>query len=434
MSINFPSAKEVVDRVKTAVQNALPKLNPFLRNSLVSAIVTSIALRIYDIYYQLQNVIIKQFFPDTATDEYLERWGTYRSIIRDPAERSSGYASATGTVTTLIPSSTELQNTSGVTFETQSDATISNVLFNITSLTQSAGIATGVADTDHQLATGLEINIAGANESEYNGTFEVIVINTTTFTYSIDPSAPATATGTITGNHDVATLDVRAVDPGANTNMLSGDSLTFTTPIANVDDTAIVQSTNLTGGTDTEADEDYRARILFAWQEPVANFNKAQIIVEAFKISGVTRVWVEEATPVAGQVTIYFVRDNDHNIIPSASDIQNVKDKILEIKPATINDTDVIVAAPTPVSIDFTFSSTSPSSASMHEAIINNLTQFFEDEINVSQDVLKIAYESAIYNTIDESGVRLQNFILTTPTTDITIANGELGVLGNVTF
>jgi len=47
---------------------------------------------------------------------------------------------------------------------------------------------------------------------------------------------------------------------------------------------------------------------------------------------------------------------------------------------------------------------------------------------------LEIEYNSAIINTVDETGAKLQNFILTNPSGDITINAGQLGILGSVTF
>jgi len=45
------------------------------------------------------------------------------------------------------------------------------------------------------------------------------------------------------------------------------------------------------------------------------------------------------------------------------------------------------------------------------------------------------AYRAAIFNTIaTDTGERVQTFALSTPTGDIAIANGEIPVLGNITF
>ena len=67
MPLDIPeSAAEVVQRSKTDVKNALPESNPFLKNSVLSAIVTAGANRVYDFYLQLINAIAESL-PDTAT-------------------------------------------------------------------------------------------------------------------------------------------------------------------------------------------------------------------------------------------------------------------------------------------------------------------------------------------------------------------------------
>lgn len=71
--------------------------------------------------------------------------------------------------------------------------------FTLASLTSSSGIATGTTSTAHGLKVNDYITIAGANESDYNGTFRVTgVPSTTTFTYNVSNSPSSPATGTIT--------------------------------------------------------------------------------------------------------------------------------------------------------------------------------------------------------------------------------------------
>ena len=94
------------------------------------------------------------------------------------------------------------------------------------------------------------------------------------------------------------------------------------------------------GGTDQETEESLRARMLGRIQNPVAHFNVAAITEKAKVIPGVTRVFVQEVTPAIGQVTTYFMRDNEISPIPTGSEVTKVKDSILEIKPANTASTD----------------------------------------------------------------------------------------------
>ncbi len=67
------------------------------------------------------------------------------------------------------------------------------------SITQSAGVAT-VTWPSHSIATGEYIEVSGANEAGYNtisGPKAATMVDANTFTYSVDPATPATATGTV---------------------------------------------------------------------------------------------------------------------------------------------------------------------------------------------------------------------------------------------
>lgn len=111
-----------------------------------------------------------------------------------------------------------------------------------------------------------------------------------------------------------------------------------------------------------------------------------------------------------GQVRIFFVRDNDTNIIPTESEVSAVRTAILDIKPATVSASDVIVEAPIPLSIDFTFSDLTPNTETMKTAVTDSLELFFATGTEVSVDVEKIDYESAINNTVDATGARIRAF------------------------
>jgi len=81
-------------------------------------------------------------------------------------------------------------------------------------LTSSGTTATFTSATDHGLTTGNSAIIAGADQSDYNGTFIVTVTSTTVFTYTMlaDPAVD-TATGTITSTLATVFLEHRIVTP-----------------------------------------------------------------------------------------------------------------------------------------------------------------------------------------------------------------------------
>lgn len=516
MSLNFPETrKEITDRMKSDVKSQLSESNPYLRNSFLQALIFGIGGRLFDMS-KLASNLLDQLFWDKATGDYLKRHAAIFGIEINPATAASGYITATGIAATSIPIGSQLTGSDGEIYEVQSTVSLATNAITLTSITQVAGIATVTTPSEHGYAAGITITISGANEADYNGSFTILSAPTaTTFTYAVNAGAASPATGTITSTAITATLLVISDNEGDDTNKDSGDALTFTSPIAGVDDIAYVQYDGISGGSDIEEDDDFRDRFLFRVQNPVALFNENAIEVEAKKITGVTRVWVfnvddtqgsvtassliqasnvaiftstahgiedgqkvtvtgavesgynvtkaksikldddnfvyivsgnpsspATGTPAAafslveeGQVKIFFTRDNDASIIPSAAEVAAVKTQILTIKPAHISDDDVIVSAPTANATNFTFNAISPDTSTMRTAIENNLAAFFLDKTNVGEDIQKNAYESAIYNTVDsENNQRLDSFTLTSPSTAITIGRNELGALGTVTF
>lgn len=69
---------------------------------------------------------------------------------------------------------------------------------SVTGITRSSATATATAAAAHGFTTGQRITIAGADQAEYNGAFEIVVTGAAVFTFTVT-GAPATpATGVLT--------------------------------------------------------------------------------------------------------------------------------------------------------------------------------------------------------------------------------------------
>jgi uncharacterized phage protein gp47/JayE len=374
-------------------------------------------------------------FINTATGKFLATLGSYKNITLNAASVSQGFITATGTPGSTIPILKIYASSDGSQYQTLSEQTILSQSLSVTSITRVGSTATAITVSDHNLASGVSATISGAVQTEYNGTFEVSVTASNSFSYQITGTPTTPATGTILSNSDTASIEVQSTETGQVTNQLPGVGLTILSPIAGVDDTAFVQFGEIGGGTDTETEDDFRTRILEAYQNPFSLFNSAAIIQQAKLVSGVTRVFVEEITPDVGQVTVYFTRDNDDDIIPSISEVTAVKNKILEIKPDFFSENDLFVLAPIAVPVNFTFSAIVPSTVSMQQSVINSLNQFFREKTTVGENIKEQDYLCAINETIDtSSGTKIEDFNLSEPIGDIIIASGEIGTLGVINF
>lgn len=432
MPIKIDDLKTISNRVKSDVQNNLPNSQPFLANSFIGSMADGVAGRSYENQRLIQKAGL-QAFPQTADGEALEYLAESERIFRTPATQSSGQIVITGTSGSDVSANTNYQY-NGNTYKTQSTVTIGKNTVAISSLSIVSGNALAVA-SNHNFATGQKVVISGASPDAYNGEKVINVINANSFSYEIADGTAASASGNISATANMALANVVSEGYGKTQNVASGVKISIVTPLAGVDDEAIVASENIDGGTDEESLESVREKILYKRANPVANFNVSAITLKAKEISGVTRVWVLECTPEVGKVTIYFMRDDDLNPIPSANDITIVKNKILEIKPVTNEDEDVIVAALTPVPVNFRFQDIVPDSDSMRTAIKEYLRNFFDEESDRNKSIELKEIESVLVNLIDvNTSTKLKDYTMLEPTEDIEVGTNEIAILGEVNF
>ena len=432
MSLDYKTLKEIQQTIQGDITTELPESDASLLNSWLRALVVSVGNR----YLDSQNLIKqleKEVFLATMSDDRLEARGAEENVDRIQALFSAGSMCLQATVTSVaIPINTQFRSENSDLFETIiASTTITNNL-SISSLTRSGSIVTATTSSVHNLASNIDVTIVGSVETEYNGSQTITVLSTTTFTYSITTTPTSPATGTITGSWIGSILSIQSLEAGADQNLIAGATLTITSPIVDVETNGYATIDAVVGGSDEEVDDIYRARIYQARSNPVANFNETAIIKIITKISGIDRIKIKPITPEAGDVTILFL---DGDGIPSGAKVTEVKNKVLEIAPVTTNSANIYVTAPTPVSTDYTFTAIDPDTPQMRTAITDNLTAFYQDQVDFETDIQEDNYRNAIINTIDPfTDNKLLTFTLSTPSGDITVTTDEIGILGSVTF
>jgi len=517
MPLDIPTTQQIFNRQASDVINEIDNLDPFLKNSFIRSILVAFANVASEIYSTIEQVELLTFW-DTTEGAELLRWAAIFGITPNPSTIATGSVTFTGIDATTIPLNSQFNSTNGQTYQTTVLDQIETTILSVATMTRVSSTVSVTTTASHGFSSNISIIISGAVETDYNGTFKVVVTGLNTFTYSITGTPTTPATGVISATSTFANVTVESLSFGSSNNLESGESVSLSSPIAGVDDTGFVSFVGVTGGTDEESDDSLRNRFLFRVQNPVANFNVSAIELQAKTVTGVTRVFIQtpnsllgsvssttlerfdtfakattasphglfdgqivtvtnanqteynvvsakilkisstefgyivSGTPASpatgpivvnfsvtniGQVRIFFVRDNDGtglNIIPSAGEVSAVKDQINKIRPADIQDQDVIVSGPTGNVIPFTFSALSPNTASMQTAISENLQSFFSSGTTVGVNLKKIDYESIINSTVDSGGNLLDSFTLSTPTTDITIGVSELPILGTITY
>ena len=438
MALDLPeTADEVAQRSLTDVQRELTGSNPFLPQSWLGAIVIAAANRIFDFYIQLKQAI-NLSFPDTTSGDFLDRWASIWGVPRLSATKSSGSVVVTGTTSTSIPIATTFQSSNGLTYTSTNAATITDSVLSVTEIVRVGNLVTVTTTTDHGIASNVTVTIVGATQTDYNGEQTIIVTGADQFQYEISTTPVTPATGTITVTFTSASVSLQSNDfdsEDLTVNQPLDAILTLGSPISGADNDASVDFDGLEAGIPQESDEGLRIRFLDRVQNPVANFSVADIVSQSKQINGVTRVFVEPSFPSIGQVTVFFMRDNDANPIPTSTEVAAVKAALLEILPAQSAEIDLIVLAPTAVSTDFIFSDITPNTLTMQTSVSATLAQFFTEGTSVGVDVDGDKYRSAIINTVDtDTGDKLETFVLTTPIGDISVSLSEIATLGTITF
>lgn len=513
MANNLPSdRKEVYNRLVSDFTAQIPDSGAFLPTSYLASILKAVAYRIYDSYQKI-NLMIKEFFVQTASEIYIPIWGNTYGITRNPAVGSTGNIVLSGTAGTSIPAGTTLQSASGISYTTQSATNISLDTVAIASMSRVGSTVSVNFISAHRLASGITVSITGATPTDFNATNVRITVTTANQIQFTQAGTAGSATGTLIAQWTTAIAQVNSNTQGANTNITSGGVLTLSSPISGANNSAFVDIGEISGGTDQESADSYRARVLFRIQFPVSFFNVNTIINQAKQVSGVTRVWVfspdftsagiyissitrdgQIATATStdphglvdgtyisvsgaveneyniskkvividdynfayivsgsptspatgsiiasysyvelGQVRVLFTRDNDTSIIPSSTEVNDVKDKLLKIKPAHIGNDDIIVSAPIAKPVDIAFSALSPNTSVMQTAITNSLTDFFKISNNVGQAIKLADLNGLISRTIDGSG-NIPIYALSLPSGDVEIGLNEIGILGTINF
>ena len=420
MALTLPStAKEISQKAKVDVKRELEQSDPFVARSYLGAIISSISNRVFEFYAGLTAAELEAN-PFTAVRN-LVSWASVWGVTRLVGQVASGSiwvdSSQTGSGTS-IPLATLMLSSDGLEYTTQSAAVLGAGSVSVSGqITQVSGTATVNTTSAHGFASNALVTISGATETGYNLVDAVITVTgLSQFTYSVNSATTTPSTGTPLVGYSGATIPVSASDSGDEGNLDADATLSFSTPIASVETSGSVIFSEVINGIDVESDDALRKRLLDRIQNPVTPFNVSNIVATAREIAGVTRVFVAESTPVIGQVTIHFMRDTSDDPIPTAGDVTTTKNQILTIKPADISDADVIVEAPVGRPTFFTFSSITPDTTTMREAITANLTDYFSQTPEVGLDIQQDAYRSVIFNTVDPAtGLRITAFALDNP-------------------
>ena len=419
--LNIPETiNEVYNRIIADFKTYNKKAQPAVKNSWIGAILISLAGRLFDIYKKL-NFILKQAFIDTASGEYLKRWGSYVNIYQKQATKSSGNFIFVGNAGSLVSIGTKVI-ANDISYSTNQTIELVENEVKTTNYTQELDLLTIVFENKHNLGTGMTIKI-----NNIDCTVEVIDA------YTIRTSIGETLSGQITISYVSNIVSCTPDSYGKNTNLVSGETGKTQTIISGVDINCYTDYQGFTGGQNIESEENLKARIIYRYQNPVTNFNNAAITTFVRSLSEVGDVKVYDITPEVGQVTIYYLLED--NRIPDAGHIQLVTNSIdTDLRPANTDMSDIFIYSGVPVIVNPVITNLQPNTTAMKQAVSNSITEYFST-MKIGSNFYRNDLIEVIKNSVDmETGLGVISFNLDSSITDIVVENGQFIKLGNISL
>ncbi|MBK5914570.1 baseplate J/gp47 family protein [Rhodocyclus purpureus] len=156
-----PTLRTLIDRAIADINARLPDADarlPFSNLNVLSYVIGGATHGLYGFL----DWIARQVFPDSAEEEYLQRWGTIWGVTRKAAAPATGSVTLTGTAGAMVPTGTLLQRPDGQQYQTTADATLAGGSVNAAVVAVTAGEA---SSCDAGVSLSLVSPVAGVNSS-----------------------------------------------------------------------------------------------------------------------------------------------------------------------------------------------------------------------------------------------------------------------------
>ena len=225
----------------------------------------------------------------------------------------------------------------------------------------------------------------------------------------------------------MATVAVRAVEPGAAGNAVDGTKLNLVSPIAGVVSEAAVSGA-IAGGANREGTESVHQRLALRRKNPPRGGTVPDYVAWVREAHpDVTRVWPRPLAGGLGTVTVYIMTDDaTANGIPTAAVVKAVQDYIDARRPVTAK---ITVATPTAVALDITIANVMPDTAAVRAAIGAEITDLILRESAPGGTILVSHIREAISTAAGEF-----DHELTVPAADVDHNADQIAVAGQITW
>lgn len=213
-------------------------------------------------------------------------------------------------------------------------------------------------------------------------------------------------------NFDTTTKDVYVIaeNAGVDSNIIAGTSGQIQGSYDGVNNSCIVASGGITNGAELEDINDYQNRIIDSKGSYATDFNIDAIANQIKQIDIVEQYSILQAMPDPGFVSVYCIGNNQQEL--TTNELLNVKNKILEIKPALFNDDCVIIDNVILYNLsNITISNLLPNIQSLKDAIISKVYNYINN-LSIGQPLLYTSLSSIVASVSDSYGNSVQSYTL----------------------
>lgn len=303
-----------------------------------------------------------------------------------------------------------------------------------------------IYSNNHGLASGITINGSGFSVAGLNGAQTITEFDKNSFiieNQSIVATTTITPSATEYFQADIIKANIRSVLSGSIQNIAKGGEITPATSIQYVNATGYVDYNEIGLGFDSETDGNYRARIV-AKKRPYTTILQIQTLI--LNQAGITRCAIASLKPFIGNFTVYFLRDNDNDPIPTEQEITSLKNLLTnqDNLHATITESNVFVEAPTELKRRFVINGLLPNRLAMRDALTAQLQEIIYN-IGIQNGTLSTLTSGEIKTQLiqkvqDSTGSSINNIdsidILDTSNIPTTLALdfGEFISIDNISF
>jgi uncharacterized phage protein gp47/JayE len=230
----------------------------------------------------------------------------------------------------------------------------------------------------------------------------------------------------VTGVASAVPVEIRALDAGTIGNLIEGTALS----VVGIENVTLAEAVDVTGGVDTESDDDLRIRVLERIRQPPQGGALHDYVRWAKAVYGCTRAWVYPLEMGMGTVTVRVMFDDlraDNDGFPAYEDLARVTGYIDTVRPVAVKD--FWVLAPLKQNIQANISDLTPDNPQMRAAIEVSLQEMLFNYAAPGRTIYASWKYQAITNT---PGV--VSFAMGTALDDVMQTPGHMAVLGDILY